>query len=62
MNVDLPENGRVSGKSALMIWNRPRKDVILTEAEHQVAGALTVTLTDDPADIAAQLKHLLGDA
>ena len=62
VHVDLPTNGRVSGKTALMIWNRPKQDVLLTEGQAPVAGALAVRLTDEPSQVAALLHPLLrGD-
>lgn len=59
VHYDICVNGRVSGKTALMLWKRPKQDVILMEAESPVTGHLTVSLADDPAVVATRLRELL---
>lgn len=59
VHVDLPVQGRVSGQSALMLWARPGRDVILTETPAPVSS-LTVHLDDDPNDVARRLQPLLS--
>lgn len=59
VHVDLPVNGRVSGHSALMLWRRASGDVLLVDTDQRGPRALTVHLTDNPADIARHLHDLL---
>lgn len=59
---DLPSNGRVSGRSALMIWERQGHDVMLMEGEQAMSNAVLVSLNDRPAEIAGRLRPLLEQA
>ncbi|OWL94619.1 hypothetical protein CBQ26_15100 [Deinococcus indicus] len=59
VHVDLPVAGRVSGHSALMLWRRAGGDVLLVDTAPPGTRALTVHLTDDPADVARRLHDLL---